>query len=192
MDTSNLIIAFMLLLMIGVVIFAISQSKARDEWMERAAQQRGGEIRKGSFFKTTEALIPCKDEIIVFHMEPGSKHSSPKTIATANVKMPTLPTLRMVHNGLWQKMMDAFVQERALTGDEDFDNDWVIRADDDLAARKLASPDLKANLSDRIFRHLDLRLEPKQMKMVTLAIPSNEEQLNDFIDTAILILKKYI
>lgn len=192
MDTSNLIIAFMLLLMIGAVIFGITQSKARDEWMERAAQQRGGTLQKGGFLTRSELLIPCKDTVIVFHMEPGSRHSSPKTVAIANVKMPALPTLRLVHNGLWQKMMDSFGKARVTTGDEDFDSEWVIRADDDLAARKLSSPDLKANLSDRIFRHLDLRLEPKQMKMVALAIPSNEEQFNVFIDTAIMVLKKYI
>ena len=192
MDTSNFFIALMLLAMIVVVIYAVTQSKARDDWMERAAQQRGGEFRKGSFFKVAELTIPYKDETIVFHMEPGSKHSSPKTVATANVKIPLLPTVRLVHNGVWQKMMASFGQERVRTGDEDFDNEWVVRTADNLAARKLASPDLKANLSDRIFRNLDLRLEPKQMKMVTLAIPSNEEQFNLFIDTAISILKKFV
>jgi hypothetical protein len=192
MDSSNLLIFAILLLMVGVVVFAVTQSKARDEWMERAAQLRGGEFRKGSFFKVGELLIPYKDETIIFHMEPGSKHSSPKTVATANVKAPLLPTLRLVHNGLWQKMMESVGQERAQTGDEDFDNEWVIRSSDNLAARKLASPELKANLSDRIFRNLDLRLEPKQMKMVALAIPSNEEQFNLFIDTAILILRKFV
>lgn len=192
MDTSNFFIALMLLVMIVVVIYSVTQSKARDDWMERAAQQRSGEFRKSSFFKVAELTIPYKAETIVFHMEPGSKHSSPKTVATASVKIPLLPTVRLVHNGLWQKMMASFGQERVRTGDEDFDNEWVIRTTDNLAARKLASPDLKANLSDRIFRNLDLRLEPKQMKMVTLAIPSNEEQFNLFIDTAILILKKFV
>ncbi len=192
MDIGNFFIALMLVVMIVFVIYAVTQSRARDQWMESAAQQRGGEFRKGSFFKVGALLIPCKDEMIVFHMEPGSKHSSPKTVATANVKMPLLPTLRLVHNGLWQKMMESFGQERARTGDDDFDNEWVNRTADALAARKFASPDLKANLSNRIFRNLDLRLEPKQMKMVALAIPSNEEQFNLFIDTAILILKKFV
>lgn len=192
MDANYLLIVFMLLLMVGAVTFGVMQSKKRDEWMENAAQQRGGQIRKGGFFKVTEALIPYKDETIVLHMEPGSKHSSPKTVATANVKSPQLPTLRLVHNGLWQKMMGSFGKERVMTGDEDFDNEWVIRSTDEAAARKLAGADLKVNFSDRIFRNLDLKLEPKQMNMTALAIPSNEDQFNLFIDTAILVLKKFL
>lgn len=192
MDPSNFFIALMLVVMIVAIIFGVIQSKTRDGWMENAAQQRGGEIRKGSFFVKAELLIPCKDQTIVIQMHPGGKNSSPKTIAIANVNKPLLPTLRMTRNGLWQKMMDALGQERVITGDDDFDNEWVIRSADEIGARKLSSPDLKDKLSDYIFRHMDLRLEPKQMAMTALANPSNEEQFNLFIDTAILILKKFV
>jgi hypothetical protein len=113
-------------------------------------------------------------------------------VAQVNLTAPRLPALHLVHNGLWQKMMGAFGRERALTGDEEFDSQWAIRSDDRLAAHKLSSPDLKDKLSDRIFRHLNLRLEPQQMNMTTLAIPSDEEQLNRFIDTAILVLQKFL
>jgi hypothetical protein len=192
MDISNYIIVAMLLLLVGAVIFGVMQSKARDEWMERAAQRHGGTVRKGGFLTRAELQIPYKDETIIIHMQPGSKHSSPKTVAIANVKLPQLPTLRLVHNGLWQKMLETFGKERVTTGDEDFDNEWVIRSTDEFAARKLAGADLKVNFSDRIFRNLDLKLEPKQMNMTALAIPSNEDQFNLFIDTAILVLQKFL
>jgi hypothetical protein len=177
---------------VAAVAFAIFQNRARDEWMARTAERRGGQIRKGSFFKVTEMLIQFQGETVIFHMEPGSKHSSPKTVATVNLASPRLPTLRLVHNGMWQKMIGSFGQERVNTGDEEFDSQWVIRSDDEFAARKLASPDLKTALSDRLFRHLDLRLDPQQMKMVTLALPSNEEHFEVFVDAAILVLKKLL
>jgi hypothetical protein len=193
MDSTDILLtSVFIVLAVAAVTFAIFQNRARDEWMARTAERRGGQIRKGSLFKVTEMLIRFQGETIIFHMEPGSKHSSPKTVATVKLTSPRLPTLRLVRNGMWQKMTASFGQERVTTSDEEFDSQWVIRSDDELAARKLAGPELKAALSDRLFRHLDLRLDPQQMKMIVLALPSNEEHFEVFVDAASLVLKKLL
>lgn len=193
MDSADLIvISFVAIIFIAVLGFAYLQNKARDERMLRQAEKRGGAFRKGGFFKVAELWIPLNGEKVIFHMEPGSKHSSPKTVARLNLDAPRLPVLRMVHNGLWQKMMASFGQERIITNDEEFDSEWVIRSQDELSARRLVTADLKEKLSDRLFRHLDLRIEPQQLSMTVLTLPSNDEQFDQFIDTAMLIIRKFL
>jgi hypothetical protein len=187
-----IIVIFVLVTLVIVVPVVYYQSRWQNQRLAHQAEKRGGEIHKGNFFKVAELWIPFKGETIIIHMEPGSRHSSPKTVAQMNLDAARLPALRMIPNGLWQKAMASFGQERVTTIDEEFDRQWVVRSEDDFAARKLATPDLKEMLSDRLFRHLDLRIEPQRFSMTVLALPSNNEQFDRFIDTATLIIQKFL
>lgn len=193
MDSTELLIAAsVVVVLIITVIVLILQTKAHKERLAHQAEKRGGEFREGGLFKNPEVRIPLKGVVIVIHTIPGSKHSSPKTIAKAELDSPRLPVVRILRNSLWQKALAAFGRERLLSGDEEFDNKWVVQADDPFIIHKLATAEFKSRLEERILRTLDIRLQPQEATFTILAIPSDDDGYDHFIDTVMLVLNKFL
>ena len=193
MDSTELLITAaitVLLFATGIAIYL--QTKARDERLARQAEKRGGEFRKGGLFRNPELRIPLKDVAVVIRTIPGSKHSPPKTIAKVELDSPRLPAVRLLRNGLWQKALAAFSQERLLSSDEEFDNKWVVQADDPFIIHKLATAELKSRLEERVLRSLDIRLQPQEATFTIFAIPSDDDGYDHFIDTVMLVLNKFL
>ena len=191
MDSTNLIIALFVAITLSIVVLVVFyQNKNFVARLTRQAEKRGGEIRKGSFFKMTELRIPLKDVVIVIQTVPGSKHSPPKTIAQVKLDSPRLTAVRILRNDLWQKTLTAFGKERSPTGDEEFDSQWVVQTEDPFIVQKLVTADLKARLSERSLRSLDVRIQPQEASFTITAIPSNDEGYDNFIDAVFFILEK--
>jgi len=193
MDSTDLIVAaFVAVIVIIVVSIATIQTKARDERLMRQAEKRGGEIRKGSLFRLTELLVPFKDVVIAIRTVPGSKHSPPKTIAQVKLDSPRLPTVRILRNDLLQKALTAFGKERLLTGDDEFDSQWIVQADDAFTVNKLVTAEFKSRLAERMLRSLDIRIQPQEVSLTIMSVPSNDESYDIFIDTVVLVLQKIL
>ena len=193
MDSSDLIIAVSVAVILVVALgIAYIQNKARGERLARQAEKRGGEIRKGNLFRLTELRIPFQDAVIVLRTVPGSKHSPPKTIAQVKLDSPRLPAVRFLRNNLMQKAFAAFGKERLLTGDEEFDSQWIMQADDPFIIHKLVTTEFKSRLAERVLRSLDIRIQPQEASFTIITIPSDDEGYDNFIDTVVLVLQKFL
>jgi len=193
MDSSDLIIAVLvaviLIVALGIVYI---QNKARGERLARQAEKRGGEIVKGNLFRLAELRIPVKDVVIAIRTAPGSKYSPPKTIAQVKLDSPRLPAVRFLRNNLMQKAFAAFGKERLLTGDEEFDSQWIVQADDPFIIHKLVTAEFKSRLAERVLRSLDIRIQPQEASFTIITIPSDDEGYDNFIDTVVLVLQKFL
>ncbi|WKZ50131.1 MAG: hypothetical protein QY329_11780 [Anaerolineales bacterium] len=193
MDSTEVLLALFLFAVFGgVMAFAVLQSRARSARLTRQAEKRGGEIRKGSLWRQPELRIPFKDAFIAIRVIPGSRYSPPKTVAQIKLDSPRLPALRLTRNFLLQKMLAAFGRERLLTGDGEFDRLWTLTTEDGFAAQKLATPDFKAQLEQRLFRSLVMDIRPQEFSFAIGVIPSNDEALDVFIDTVVMVLNKFL
>jgi len=193
MDSTEVLLVLVLFAVFGsVMAFAVLQSRAQSARLTRQAEKRGGEIHKDAFWKPSELRLPFKDSIIAIRVIPGSRYSSPKTVAQVKLDSPRLPALRLTRSSLLQKMLAAFGRERLLTGDEEFDRLWTLTTEDRFAAQKLATPDFKAQLEQRLFRSLVMDVSPQEFSFTIGVIPSNDEALDVFIDTVILVLNKFL
>lgn len=193
MDSTDLIIAAFVAIIVMIVLgIAYIQTKARDERLMRQAEKRGGEIRKGSLFRLTELRIPFKDAVIVIHTVPGSKHSPPKTIAQVKLDSPRLPIVRILRNDLLQKALTTFGKERLQTGDDEFDSQWIVQADDAFIVNKLITAEFKSRLAERMLRSLDVRIQPQEVSFTIMSVPSDDESYDIFIDTVVLVLQKIL
>ncbi len=190
MDSTDLIMG---VLVTGILIFAVIlaylQSRNRGKRLAFQAGKRGGEIHKGGLFSMSELWIPFKDIVIVIRPVPGSRYSSPKTIAQVKLGSPRLPPIRIQRNDLWQKTLTAFGRERLSTGDEEFDSRWVTRVDDPLTVQKIVTVELKARLTERILQSLSIFIQPEEATFTIRTIPSNDEGYDQFIDTVLSVLK---
>ena len=190
MDSIDLIMG---VLITGILIFAVIlvylQSRNRGKRLAFQAEKRGGEIHKGGLFSMSELRIPFKDIMIVIRSVPGSKYSSPKTIAQVKLDSPRLPPIRIQRNDLWQKALTAFGRERLSTGDEEFDSRWVTWVDDPSTVQKIVTLELKARLAERILQSLSIFIQPKEATFTIRAIPSNDKGYDQFIDTVLSVLK---
>jgi len=193
MDSSDLIVAAFFAIILSVVLgIAYIQNKARGERLARQAEKRGGEIVKGNLFRLAELRIPVKDVVIAIRTAPGSKYSPPKTIAQVKLDSPRLPAVRFLRNDLMQKALTAFGKERLLTGDEEFDSRWVVQADDPFIIHKLVTAEFKSRLAERVLRSLDIRIQPQEASFTIITIPSDDEGYDNFIDTVVLVLQKFL
>jgi hypothetical protein len=193
MDEANLIVlAFVILLMMAVMGFAYFRNRAYENRLALQAEKRGGKFEKSGLLKQARIQIPYKDWQVVIYSTPGSRYSPPKTIAQVKLDAPRLPVIQLERNYLLQKILAAFGRERLLTGDEDFDRRWVVRASDTLAVHKLVTPELKAGLEERILRSLVVNIQPLELSLTIAAIPSSEEEYDIFIETTMLVLRKFL
>lgn len=193
MDSTDLIIAVLVaVILIATLGIVYIQNKARGERLARQAEKRGGEIVKGNLFRLAELRIPVKDVVVAIRTAPGSKYSPPKTIAQVKLDSPRLPAFRFLRNNLMQKAFAAFGKERLLTGDEEFDSQWVVQADDPFIIHKLVTAEFKSRLAERVLRSLDIRIQPQEASFIITTIPSDDEGYDNFIDTVVLVLQKFL
>ncbi|MFZ5855451.1 MAG: hypothetical protein ACOYZ6_01345 [Chloroflexota bacterium] len=193
MDEADLIVlAFVVLLMIVIIGFAYLRSRAYENRLALQAEKRGGKFEKSGLLKQARIQIPYKEWRVVFYSTPGSRYSPPKTIAQVKVDTPRLPVIQLERNYLLQKILAAFGRERLLTGDEDFDRRWVVRASDTMTVHKLVTPELKAKLEERILRSLAVNIQPMELSLTITTIPSSEEEYDIFIETTMLVLRKFL
>ena len=193
MDEANLmVLAFVVLLMIVALGFAYLRSRAYENRLALQAEKRGGKFEKSGLLKQARIQIPYKEWQVVVYSTPGSRYSPPKTIAQVKVDTPRLPVIQLERNYLLQKILAAFGRERLLTGDEDFDRRWVVRASDTMMVHKLVTPELKAKLEERILRSLGVNIQPMELSLTITTIPSSEEEYDIFIETTMLVLRKFL
>lgn len=193
MDEANLmVLAFVVLLMIVALGFAYLRSRAYENRLALQAEKRGGKFEKSGLLKQARIQIPYKEWQVVVYSTPGSRYSPPKTIAQVKVDTPRLPAIQLERNYLLQKILAAFGRERLLTGDEDFDRRWVVRASDTMMVYKLVTPELKAKLEERILRSLGVNIQPMELSLTITTIPSSEEEYDIFIETTMLVLRKFL
>ncbi|RJP55025.1 MAG: hypothetical protein C4583_01315 [Anaerolineaceae bacterium] len=193
MDEANLIVlAFVLILMAAVIGFTYFRSRAHENRLALQAEKRGGKFEKSGLLKQARIQIPYKEWQVVIYSTPGSRYSPPKTIAQVKVDSPRLPVIQLERNYLLQKILAAFGRERLLTGDDDFDRRWLVRAADTLTIHKLVTPELKAKLEERILRSLVMRIQPLELLLTIATIPSSEEEYDIFIETTMLVLRKFL
>ena len=193
MDEADLIVAAFVILVWGAVFgFLFFRSKAHEDRLTFQAEKRGGTFVKGGLFKQAELRIPFKEWTVVISPIPGSRYRSSRTVAQVRVDAPRLPIILMERNYLLQKILAAFGRERLLTGDEEFDHRWVMRTSDTLAAHKLVTAEFKEKLEERILRTLVVKIQPLELSLIIVAIPSNDEEYDIFIETIFLILRKFL
>ena len=193
MDEANLmVLAFVVLLMIVALGFAYLRSRAYENRLALQAEKRGGKFEKSGLLKQARIQIPYKEWQVVVYSTPGSRYSPPKTIAQVKVDTPRLPVIQLERNYLLQKILAAFGRDRLLTGDEDFDRRWVVRASDTMMVHKLVTPELKARLEERILRSLGVNIQPMELSLTITTIPSSEEEYDIFIETTMLVLRKFL
>lgn len=193
MDNADLIVvAFAILVWVAVLGFAVLRSKAHEKRLALQAEKRGGKFEKGGLLKQSRIQIPYKEWQVVVYSTPGSRYSPPKTIAQVKLDAPRLPILQLQRNNLLHKILAAFGRERLLTGDEDFDRRWLIQTPDPLTLHKLVTPELKAKLEERILRSLVINIQPMELSLTIATIPSSEEAYDTFIETTMLVLRKFL
>jgi hypothetical protein len=183
------ILTIITILTVSLVYFS---SRKREDHLKLQAEKRGGEIRKGGLFKWTELVIPFQGVQVVIHSEPGGKNRPPKTAAQVTLDTPRLPTIRIIRYGLWQKLLVRFGKERLLSGDDDFDGQWMVEADDPFFVQKLVTAELKYKLAERSLRSIDIQIEPQKATISIPSVPSNEAGYDYFIDTVMLILQRVL
>ena len=184
-----IVVAFLL---VGV-IFAVYQNKRRRELLTNQAEKRNGELTKSGFMGRWELRLPYKGNTLVIYSVPGSRYSPPKTYAILKDDSARLPTISIGRSGLGQKIMDKFGKERLLTNDEEFDRQFVIRSEDPFMAQRMLTAELRPKLIERSgMRSLQIKISPQEMRVTTFSIPSNEDDYDNFIDTAFLILKNIL
>lgn len=189
MDSTDLILG---VLVTGILIFAVIlvylQNRNRGKRLAYQAEKRGGEIHKGGLFRMPELWIPFKETVLVIRPVPGSKYSSPKTIAQVKLDSPRFTPIRIQRNSLWQKAITAFGGERLSTGDEEFDSRWITRVDDPFTVQKIVTVEFKAKLNERILQSLSILIKPQDATFTIMTIPSNDEGYDQFIDTVLSVL----
>ena len=191
-DSEYLVFLFMGALFMISIGFAFFQQTKRDELLANQADKRGGEFVKGSLTRHSILRLPYKGNVVVIYSRPGSKNSSPRTIASMRPNDITLPTIDILRNDLTQKIMGAFGKERILLNDEEFDRQCIVRSEDPFLPQRILLGDLQQRFLDRTLRSLELRVSAQNVEVKMLTIPGNEETFDYFIDTVFAILQKIL
>jgi hypothetical protein len=191
-DSDSLLLLFMGAVFIISIGFAIFQRSKRDELLANQAVKRGAEFVKGSLTRHSILHLPYKGNVVVIYSRPGSRNSSPRTIASMRPNGMTLPTIEVLRNDVTQKIMGAFGKERILLNDEEFDRRCIVRSDDPFLPQRILLGDLQQRFLDRTLRSLELRVSAQNVEVKMLAIPRDEESFDYFIDTVFAILQKIL
>jgi hypothetical protein len=194
MNSDNFIIlAIVLVSALIAIVVSVYQTRRRKEILTQQAEKRNGELAKSGFLGRWELRLPYKGNTLVIYSVPGSKYSPPKTFAILKDDSARLPTISIGRSGLGQKIMDKFGKERLLTNDEEFDRQFVVRSEDPFIAQRMLTAELRPKLIERSgMRSLHIKITPQEMRVTTFSIPSNEDDYDNFIDTAFLILKNIL
>ncbi len=192
MNTEDIItIVLFLIFMVIAIAASMAQNKKRGAILTAQAEKRNGEVRRTGLGRW-ELRLPVKGQTVLIYSVPGSRYSPPRTLAVLKSDTVMLPVIDITRNNISQKIMAAFGRERAITNDEDFDKEMVVRGEDQYMIQRLLTADLKQRLMSRSLRGLEVKIKPQEVRVTMLTIPANEEGFDEFIDTVLAILQNIL
>ena len=180
-DGLYLFVFFAIVMAIGLAAAAIHSGKQTAP-LTRQAEKRGGQLEAGGFLGRTDLLLTYNGIPIRVYSIPGGKNRPPNTGAESKQDSPRFPTLRDVRNFLLQKMLGVFGKERLLTGNEEFDDHFVVTGENPSTAHRVIPDDLKAKLPEFPFHSLAIDIGPQVLRVSIRSIPQDDEGYDQFID----------
>jgi hypothetical protein len=191
MQSDELYIFVFFAVIVAIILAAAAiQSRKQEVLLTRQAEKRGGQVEAGGLFGRTNLLLTYNGIPIQIYSIPGGKSRPPRTVAESKLDSPRFPSLRIARNSLWQKMLGAFGKERILSGNEEFDNKFVVTGEDTSAAHKATADDVKAKLLEFPFHSLYIDIQPLVLRVSIQSIPRDDDGYDQFIDIVNLVLQK--
>jgi hypothetical protein len=189
-NTDYIIFIFMaLVLVIGIWLQWLDAQK-RNALLEQEAARRGGQVVKGAFLSASKLSLPQRGETLEIFMTPGSRYRPAQTHAQFKPQQLSLSEFRLVENNLFRRLTASTSRDRILTQDEAFDRRYVLIArDNSLLATRIAQGPVRERILRSNFRSLEVKIKPDSFAMTISSIPRDEDEFDNFIETALLIVQ---
>lgn len=187
---------FWLYLLLGpMLLYALWTSLAgaqqRKCLLERQAARRGGKFLKGSWLEWPRLRLACQGEEVDILLTPRNRYRPAQTRAEFKPQGILLSECRLVDNRRL-KRRDAQMR-RIATQDEAFDARYsLLAADDPLMVFRLAQTPTRERLLAFDFPWLEIQTHPDGFEMSMAHIPLNDEDLDDFIETVLLVVRMLV
>jgi hypothetical protein len=182
-------------IVVGVLVIAVIilyfQRKQQQEILQYQAEKRNGHIESSNFLTPIRLVLPFGDQFLYIYTVPGGKNRPSKTIAELTGSTTLFPQIKIGRNTLFQKALETFGKERFPSGNEEFDQTFVVHTDDDVSARRILTFEIQKNLMDMASKSPSVEIEPQSFKLVILRTLKDSEGYDLFIDTALAILNKF-
>jgi hypothetical protein len=191
MPTYNSILPVIIVgVLVITVVILYFQRKQQQELLQYQAEKRNGYIESSNFLTPIRLVLPFGEQFLHIYTVPGGKNRPSKTIAELTGSTIPFPQIKIGRNTLFQKALETFGKERFLSGNEEFDQTFVVHTDNDVSARRILTFDIQKNLMDMASKLPSVEIGSQSLKLVILRTLKDSEGYDLFIDTALAILNK--
>lgn len=188
--TSFLICLFLGLLLLLVLGVSRLQAQERKSLLEYQAAKRNGEIIKGDWFNWPRLRLVAYGEEVDIFMTLQSRYRPAQTQIQFTPQRNALTDCELTENRFSQKIMAPLGKERVLTQDKTFDTRYTLLTNNDLSvAARLTQSSTREQLLRHNFPNLAIKISPNSFKMSMDRIPRDNEDFDDFIETALSIIQ---
>ena len=169
------------------------QAQKRKSMLERQATKRGGEFIQGGWFDWPKVRFACQGEDVDIFMTPRNRYHPAQTRAQFEPQNILLSECRLVDNRLPEGRITLPRMERMMTQDEAFDARYTLWVGPDrLMAFRLAQTPIREQLLACDLPLLEIEVRPAVFEMSMRRIPLDEADLDNFIETALLVIRLLI
>lgn len=188
--TSFLVCLFLGLLLLLVLGVSRLQAQERKSLLEYQATKRNGEIIKGDWFNWPRLRLVVYGEEVDIFMTPQNRYRPAQTQTQFTPQRNALTDCELTENRFSQKIMASSGKERVLTQDKAFDTRYTLLTNNDLSvAARLTQLSTRERLLRYNFPNLAIKISSNSFKLSMDRIPRDNEDFDDFIETALSIIQ---
>lgn len=185
-ETIIFVVILLISMLFAVVMAGVKKKKIGAQLMGQA-QKRNGQVQPGNWLSYPRLVLSIRGNEMKVLIVPSGKNRPPRTTAQMSMTYIGQGKLTVYRKGIFQRLMSMAGREKVETGDALFDERFSVRADEIYMATKVLTADVREKLMQLEKRRPHLRITDKRMNLTMMAMPSNEAELDLFLELATLI-----
>ena len=170
------------------IIVVFRQFATMKSLLENQAAKRGGTVERKYTSRFLKFLY--HDFSVVVSVRQGSRYQPPETKVSIVLHKPVPSSVSIYHESLASRIGKAFGSQDIQSGSDEFDNAFMVKADDELFVRNLVNMMIQNKLLDMKKDKPHILLKGTTLDIFINKVLKTDEQYDQLIDLAIALLER--
>jgi hypothetical protein len=176
------------ILVLITIVYVYHNYSTMKRLLEAQALKRGGTVERS--YTTRLFKFQYREYPVVVSANQGSRYQPPETKVHILLPKPTPSIVSIHHESLASRIGKAFGSQDIQIGTDDFDNAFMVKADDEQYVRTLVTMTIQNKLLELQHLKPHILLKGTSLDVSVPRLLKTDEQYDQLIDLAIAIVEQ--
>ena len=186
-DISELIptifLVFIVIFFLITIVYVYRNYSTMKRLLEAQALKRGGTVEKS--YTTRLFKFQYREHPVVVSAHQGSRYEPPETKVHIELSKVASSNVSIYHESLASRIGKAFGSQDIQIGIDEFDNEFMVKADDEQYVRTLVTMTIQNKLLELQHQRPHILLKGQILDISVPKLMKNDEQYDQLIDLAL-------